>query len=51
MLRTNAHLLRMQVEGCPHLESILQYDGDIMYPEELLTWGCFKISVCDSEIM
>lgn len=31
-----AHLLRMQVEGCPHLESILQYDGDIMYPEELL---------------
>ena len=31
-----AHLLRMQVEGCPHLESILQYDGDILYPEELL---------------
>lgn len=31
-----AHLLRMQLEGCPHLESILQYDGDIMYPEQLL---------------
>ncbi len=31
-----AHLLRMQIEGCPHLESILQYDGDIMYPEQLL---------------
>ena len=31
-----ASLLRMHIEGCPHLESILQYDGDIMYPEELV---------------
>ncbi|MGL5207288.1 MAG: 2-oxoacid:acceptor oxidoreductase subunit alpha [Acidaminococcaceae bacterium] len=31
-----ANLVRMNVEGCPQLESILQYDGDIMYPEELV---------------
>ena len=31
-----AGLIRMHTENCPHLESALQYDGDIMYAEELL---------------
>ena len=31
-----AGLIRMHTENCPHLESVLQYDGDIMYAEELL---------------
>ncbi len=31
-----ANLLRMHIEQCPHLENILQYDGDIMYSEQLL---------------
>lgn len=31
-----AGLIRMHIEQCPHLENILQYDGDIMYTEQLL---------------
>lgn len=31
-----AGVLRMHIDACPRLESILQYDGDIMYPEQLL---------------
>lgn len=31
-----AGLMRMHIEQCPHLENILQYDGDIMYTGQLL---------------
>jgi 2-oxoglutarate/2-oxoacid ferredoxin oxidoreductase subunit alpha len=31
-----ASFIHMHIEQCPHLENILQYDGDIMYPEKLL---------------
>jgi len=31
-----ANLIRMHIEQCPHLENILQYDGDIMYSDQLL---------------